>query len=409
MSTSEEGNVDEEAGFTGKDYDADVEMTYFNARWYDPELGRFVEEDPMADDPNLYSYGFNSPLNYMDPTGMFSVGITGLSNGNYLQFAGAVVGAIGQLNPKYADICSAFGAFLSIVDNRQQVAKAKIAAEKAAEQEAELSANIITAGIDRHKSNPKNDGSFSVDILDTSEANDDTLGVEVEILPGGYTRVEAEEAIPLDLGLDLNLYNTEDNGAGFFNDSLIENSNDWIAADVTYYNQHDSPWGDDLYSIKNDWKNQTFSKSGCGPTAAAMAISTQLGIRFTPDVAGQFSLARGYRTLDSGTNPDFFQPLGKACGLNVIATTSFDQLIYYLGKGGTAVVSMKPGDFTTGGHYIVLSAGKFGTNNGSRLFVSDPNKREKTKYWNSSVIKKQMKGNYYIFISDERLFTSSFD
>jgi RHS repeat-associated protein len=53
MSTSEEGNVDEEAGFTGKDYDADVEMTYFNARWYDPELGRFVEEDPMTDDPNL--------------------------------------------------------------------------------------------------------------------------------------------------------------------------------------------------------------------------------------------------------------------------------------------------------------------------------------------------------------------
>jgi RHS repeat-associated protein len=58
MSTAE-GNVDEEAGFTGEDYDTDVEMTYFNARWYDPELGRFVEEDPMADDPNLYSYGFD--------------------------------------------------------------------------------------------------------------------------------------------------------------------------------------------------------------------------------------------------------------------------------------------------------------------------------------------------------------
>ena len=63
-SASPEGDVDEEAGFTGKDFDEDIGLYYFNARWYDPDLGRFVEEDPLADEPNLYSYGHGSPLNY---------------------------------------------------------------------------------------------------------------------------------------------------------------------------------------------------------------------------------------------------------------------------------------------------------------------------------------------------------
>ena len=59
------------ARFTGKDYDEDTGLYYFNARWYDSELGRFVIEDPAADpnNPNLYVYCANNPLRYLDPTG----------------------------------------------------------------------------------------------------------------------------------------------------------------------------------------------------------------------------------------------------------------------------------------------------------------------------------------------------
>jgi uncharacterized protein RhaS with RHS repeats len=34
------GDFDEENGFTGKEYDPDTGLYYYDARWYDPELGR---------------------------------------------------------------------------------------------------------------------------------------------------------------------------------------------------------------------------------------------------------------------------------------------------------------------------------------------------------------------------------
>ncbi len=66
-----DGEFDELHGFTGKEYDSDTGLYYYNARWYDSELGRFISEDPMADpnNPNLYSYCANDPVNKIDPTG----------------------------------------------------------------------------------------------------------------------------------------------------------------------------------------------------------------------------------------------------------------------------------------------------------------------------------------------------
>ena len=47
--------------FTGKDLDEDTGLYYYNARFYDPELGRFITEDSI-NDPN------NSNLYMMEPT-----------------------------------------------------------------------------------------------------------------------------------------------------------------------------------------------------------------------------------------------------------------------------------------------------------------------------------------------------
>jgi hypothetical protein len=49
--------------------DADTGLYYFNARWYDAELGRFVTEDPARDGSNWYEYCGNNPLKYTDQTG----------------------------------------------------------------------------------------------------------------------------------------------------------------------------------------------------------------------------------------------------------------------------------------------------------------------------------------------------
>lgn len=56
--------------FTGKEWDADAGLYYFNARWYDPELGRFTTEDSVRDGNNWYAYVLNNPLANTDPTGL---------------------------------------------------------------------------------------------------------------------------------------------------------------------------------------------------------------------------------------------------------------------------------------------------------------------------------------------------
>ena len=50
-------------------------LIYMNARYYLPEVGRFISADTIVPDPkdpqtyNRYSYALNSPTNYTDPTG----------------------------------------------------------------------------------------------------------------------------------------------------------------------------------------------------------------------------------------------------------------------------------------------------------------------------------------------------
>jgi RHS repeat-associated protein len=64
--------------FTGQREDATIGLYYFNARYLDPQLGRFTQPDTIVPEPgnpqalNRYSYALNNPLRYTDPTGMFS-------------------------------------------------------------------------------------------------------------------------------------------------------------------------------------------------------------------------------------------------------------------------------------------------------------------------------------------------
>jgi hypothetical protein len=53
---------------------------YYDARWYDPALGRFVSPDTLVSDPsnpqslNRYAYVLANPLKYSDPTGHIGQG-----------------------------------------------------------------------------------------------------------------------------------------------------------------------------------------------------------------------------------------------------------------------------------------------------------------------------------------------
>jgi RHS repeat-associated protein len=64
--------------FTGQVFDTESGLYYYNARYFDPELGRFIQPDTIISDLsnpqsyNRYSYCLNDPLAYNDPSGHVS-------------------------------------------------------------------------------------------------------------------------------------------------------------------------------------------------------------------------------------------------------------------------------------------------------------------------------------------------
>ncbi|MBN2003560.1 MAG: Ig-like domain-containing protein [Anaerolineae bacterium] len=63
-------------GYTGEWFDANVDLQYLRARWYDPATGRFTQEDLWQGDGerpqtlNLYGYVENNPIMWLDSSGL---------------------------------------------------------------------------------------------------------------------------------------------------------------------------------------------------------------------------------------------------------------------------------------------------------------------------------------------------
>ncbi len=64
--------------FTGQIEDATLGLYFYNARYYDGTLGRFLSADTIVPSPanpqslNRYAYTLNNPLRYTDPTGHYT-------------------------------------------------------------------------------------------------------------------------------------------------------------------------------------------------------------------------------------------------------------------------------------------------------------------------------------------------
>jgi len=71
-----EGNLGTDKLFTGQRLDG-TGLYYYGARYYDPQIGRFISADTIVPDRynpqslNRYSYVNNNPLKYNDPSGHF--------------------------------------------------------------------------------------------------------------------------------------------------------------------------------------------------------------------------------------------------------------------------------------------------------------------------------------------------
>lgn len=148
--------------------------------------------------------------------------------------------------------------------------------------------------------------------------------------------------------------------------------------------QYDKKWG---YGIYGD---NVIAVNGCGPTSLAMVVAGLTGKNdTTPYDIAKYSYEKGYYTEEWGTKWDLMstgiEPFG-VTGKKIVL--SKQNLYNELNNCHPLIASMRPGDFTTVGHFIVLTGIK-----NDKIVVNDPNSSERSaKLWEYDVIAPQIKG-----------------
>lgn len=129
--------------------------------------------------------------------------------------------------------------------------------------------------------------------------------------------------------------------------------------------QWDPRWG---YAPYGD--NSCIALSGCGPTCLSMALYYLTGdVGLTPDVISDFSMQNGYYMSGTGTLWALFEDVAPLYGVRVSQPDASERgMKAALDRGGILICSMKPGDFTAGGHFIVI----YGYDQDGFL-INDPN------------------------------------
>lgn len=130
---------------------------------------------------------------------------------------------------------------------------------------------------------------------------------------------------------------------------------------ITYYSQADSRWANLLYTSTGN-KSQTMKSSACGPTSAAMIVSSSKGA-ILPTTMAQLFVDNGYRTANNGTAWACWPFVADYFDFDEYYTTTSDsKMLSYLKTDKNndsisdyfVVASCNNGLWTTGGHYIVL-------------------------------------------------------
>ena len=146
--------------------------------------------------------------------------------------------------------------------------------------------------------------------------------------------------------------------------------------------QYDQRWG------YGDYGNSSVAVSGCGPACLSMVITSLTGDdTITPYVVAQYASEQGYYVPGAGTAWTLMSEGAKHFGVigeELPLTKSIMEGV--LKEGRPIICSMRPGDFTTTGHFIVITGIKDG-----QFTVNVPNSTERSNMlWDYDTLKPQI-------------------
>ncbi len=152
------------------------------------------------------------------------------------------------------------------------------------------------------------------------------------------------------------------------------------------------------YNYQNAYGDGTIANCGCGPTSMAMVLTYLLGETVDPVEAANWSTKHGGYCPGAGTYWSYFPAISKAYGVECEQMgASTNNIISQLKAGKTVIMSMGPGHFTSGGHFIVLR----GIASDGSIIVADPaSETRSNQTWSAGLIASEAKG-MWAFDSDK--------
>ncbi len=148
--------------------------------------------------------------------------------------------------------------------------------------------------------------------------------------------------------------------------------------------QWDKRWGYSIYA------GNYLGLSGCGPTClSVVALYFTKDATLNPQKVAEYATANNYATAGDGTSWTLFSQGAAGLGLTS-KELSLDQsrIDAALAAGDLVVMVLGPGDFTTTGHYIVVTGGD-GTGGYTVHDVNNPANSAKT--WTFEQLKDQIR------------------
>lgn len=154
---------------------------------------------------------------------------------------------------------------------------------------------------------------------------------------------------------------------------VIDLSAEAASGEIPLLIQWDRRWGYLPYG------DAFIGDAGCGPTCVSMAaIYLTKNPNITPYVVADYSYSHHHRISGSGTSWTLISEESEAFGMHAEQLPLDENTIkMHLDAGRPIIVSVGPGDFTSAGHYILLTG-----YDSSGFTIHDPNSPQNSeKHW----------------------------